>query len=377
MNNPKFLPPQIIREKFKKEIDEIEKRKKIACSFKEPDRVPIEISAGGSYYSNLFGYDIKDYYENVEVQIEVQLRALKWRFENLKDDNSSTSIGLDIGPIAEGLYFGCPIVRPKGTSPRVVDILQTERDILELKVPEPEDCSGLKWLDQQFQKFKEVAKKFGVEIKEPGPRLKIHPPLSAACALMNPAKVYLLMATEPKIIKIFFDKMLSAFFKLIDYYDKRYGTKTESIGLANDNSAFISNKMYVEQVLPYDKAIYERYGKKWRSLHADGPNDHNFKTFADELKLNAMDIGGWSSIDASVKAMKGKVIIHGGLNCKDLYGPLTDEVKEKIDYTIKVAAPGGGYIFGIGGETYVGVSPDSLIEVVKYVKKVGKYPITF
>jgi uroporphyrinogen-III decarboxylase len=192
---------------------------------------------------------------------------------------------------------------------------------------------------------------------------------------MESTKVYEIMAVDKKLAKIFFDKMYLAFCKLIDYYDRKYKTKTESIGLANDNTCFISNKMYVEQVLHYDKSIYEKYGKKWRSLHTDGPSDHNFKTFADELKLNYMDIGGWSSIDFACKYMKGKVIIHGGLNNKDLYNGLDEKVKEKIKQAIKIAAPSGGYVFAIGGETYPGVAPETLIELVKYVKVVGKYPV--
>jgi uroporphyrinogen-III decarboxylase len=370
-----ILNPEKIREKFENEIKESEKRREIAFSFKEPDRVPIVITAGGPYYSWLFGYDIKDYYENLEIQIEVQLKAINWRFQYLKDDNTSTSIYLDIGVIQEGLYFNCPIERPKGTTPWIVPVIENENDILKLKIPEPEDCQGIKYLEKRFDEFKKIAKKFGIEINYPGPRLQIHPPLSAACAIMEPTKVYEIMAVDKKLAKIFFDKMYLAFCKLVDYYDRKYKTKTESIGLANDNTCFISNKMYVEQVLHYDKSIYEKYGKKWRSLHTDGPSDHNFKTFADELKLNYMDIGGWSSIDFACKYMKGKVIIHGGLNNKDLYNGLDEKVKEKIKQAIKIAAPSGGYVFAIGGETYPGVAPETLIELVKYVKVVGKYPV--
>lgn len=370
-----ILKPEEIRKKFEEDIKKSEKRKEISFSFKEPDRIPITISAGGPYYANLFGYDIKDYYENFEVQIEIQLKAINWRFEYLKDDNTGTGIWLDIGVISEGLYFDCPIERPKGTTPWIVPVIQNENDILKLKIPEPEKSNGIKYLEEMFNKFKKVAKKFGIEVNSPCKRLQIHPPLSAACAIMEATKVYQIMAEDKKLAKIFFDKMFTAFCKLIDYYDKKYNTKTESIGLANDNSCFISNKMYVEQVLPYDKKIYEKYGKKWRHLHTDGPSDHNFKTFAEELKLNFMDIGGWSSIDSAVKYMKGKVIIHGGLNCKDLYYGFNDKTKEKVEHAIKIAGPGGGYEFAIGGETYPGVPPSALIELVKYVKEIGKYPI--
>lgn len=365
-----------IREQYKNEIESSKRRINTTFAFKEPDRVPIKISTGGSYYAHMFGYDIKDYYEDLEVQIDVQVRSITWRFENLKDDNYSTDIWLDIGPLAEGLYFDCPIVRPSGTSPRIVPILETPEDILKFKVPEPEESEGLKWLDRKFAEFKEIArKKYEIKIESPGPRLQIHPPLSAACALMEPDKVYLLMASEPEIARIFFEKMFLAFCKLVDYYDRRYQTKTTSIHLANDNTCFISNKMYREQVLEFDKAIYERYGTTYRGLHTDGPSDHNFKTFAEDLKLNYMDIGGWSSIERAVEDLKGKVVIFGGLNNKDFYDGFTENAKEKIRRTLKLASLGGGYICGIGGETYVGVSPAVLIEFVKYVKEAGRYPL--
>ncbi len=37
--------------------------------------------------------------------------------------------------------------------------------------------------------------------------------------------------------------------------------------------------------------------------------------------------------------------------------------------------PGGGFAFGIGGEVYAGVNPDTLCQVVQYVKQVGRYPM--
>ena len=64
-----------------------------------------------------------------------------------------------------------------------------------------------------------------------------------------------------------------------------------------------------------------------------------------------------------------------GLNNKDIYSGLTESATEKVKECIRMAAPGGGYIFAIGGETYPGVSPDTLIKLVSYVKEMGKYPI--
>jgi uroporphyrinogen-III decarboxylase len=73
--------------------------------------------------------------------------------------------------------------------------------------------------------------------------------------------------------------------------------------------------------------------------------------------------------------MKGKVVIEGNINNRDLYGPLDEAAKAKIRHMMRVAGPGGGYLFAIGGEAYVGVPPQTMIDMVAYAKEVGRYPI--
>jgi uroporphyrinogen-III decarboxylase len=164
--------------------------------------------------------------------------------------------------------------------------------------------------------------------------------------------------------------------RLVEFNDRCFGVTEHSvIGLADDNSAFVSDEMYREMVLPYNRAIYERYGAAERFLHADGPNDHHFETYANVLKLTRMDIGGWSDIAAAKRALAGKVVISGGLNCKDLYGDF-EAARPIIERAVRIGAPGGGYIFAIGGETYPGVRRDTLVRAVEHVKEVGRYPIT-
>ena len=361
-------------EKFRNKIEESKRRIDIACSFKEPDCLPIQIKVSGTYFAWMCGYNIKEYFLDREIMVDVQLKGLEWCFEHLKDDRIDYSIYLQLGIIYEGLFFDCPIEYPDNAEPRIVPKLKTEEDIDKLEVPDPATHPKIEWVFQEAEKTKRIMKKKGINLPF-NFDFGIHPPLSAACAIMDPTDVYTMMYTNPQAIKKLFDKLLDAFFKIRDYMDKRLGIKRKDIGLANDNSAFISNKMYREMVLPYDKAIYERYGKNRRYLHADGPNDHNFKTFCEDLKIDYMDIGGWSSLKEAVKVMKGKTVIFGGLNNKDLYKGLDDSAKEKIKEAVRIAAPGGGYIFGIGGETYPGVSPETLIKLVDYVKRIGKYPI--
>lgn len=363
-------------DKYQSHIEDAERRVKKALSFQEPDRVPINISEYGSYWSRLFGYNIRDYYTNLEVSIEVQLKGFEWRLEHLRDDRTNYVLFYDPGPVAEGIYFGCPIEYPDDTSPRIVPILQTAEDIDKLETPEPEQVAKVKWYYEKFEEFKLLAHKMGVRIPvQEHAKLTIHPPLSAACAIMSSTLVYTYLYTEPEVIHRLLQKMFVAFCQLIDYADRRVGKKTTHLGLANDNACFISPEMYRKHVLPYDRQLYELYGTGWRYLHTDGPSDHLFKMVAEDLKVNMMDIGGFSNIDAAVRYLKGKTVIHGGLNGKDLYGGFDEVARAKTDHAIEVAAPGGGYEFAIGGETYPGVPPEALIDLVAYVKEKGKYPV--
>ncbi len=355
---------------------EAEARLKAAYSFSESDRVPVTIPVGGSYFAAMTGTNINDYYSDIETSVRTQAAGFAWIFEHLRDDRTGCSLYLDLGPVYEGLLFDCEIQYHDNTSPRIVPQLRTRQDILDLEIPDPEQSPGVAHAYGQYERFKEAAATIAPKMQVAPFSFSIHPPLSCACAIMDPVLVYEMFYTEPELLCVFFDKLLEAYIALRDYADKRNGTRTTSLGMADDNSAFISADFYRRYVAPHNKALYDRYGTRSRHLHADGPNDHLFGIIADYLKVTAMDIGGFSNIDAAVAAMKGKTVIEGNVNVRDLYGTFDDTAKAKVRHMIATAGPGGGYLFAIGGEAYVGVSPETLIDMVAYAKEIGRYPIT-
>jgi len=361
-------------QKYASKIEESRRRLAIAESFQEPDRVPIQISAAGSYSAWLMGVDLRDYYLDIETQIEVQLFGLEWAFETLDDDRTGYGLHVDNGPLGEALLWDMPIERPHGTSPWAVRIIHSLEDIDRLPVPDPAQSRGIQWALERVERMKQIASRRGINLPVGG-GVGIHPPLSCACALAEPSNVYEWMLTHPDKIRLFFDKCFQAFCRLTDFMNEIHGAKKiEHLGLADDNSAFVSPQLYKQLVFPYNKGLYDRYGSKGRHLHADGPNDHHFKMYANEMKLTGMDIGGFSDIANAKRIMHGKTVISGGMNCKDLYGSF-EEAKPKIERAVRIGAPGGGYIFAIGGETYVKVNPRALIQAVQYVKEIGRYPV--
>jgi len=89
-----------------------------------------------------------------------------------------------------------------------------------------------------------------------------------------------------------------------------------------------------------------------------------------------MSTAGWSRLQPAVDILKpARCVVNGNLNCRDFYGGFDENLRRKIRQTIRLAAPGGGYVFAIGGETYAGVNPDTLVRGFEYAHEVGKYPI--
>lgn len=351
-------------------------RLQAAREFREADRVPTLCGVAGSFYSWLFGVNIHDYYADLDTQIEVQTRGMQWHYDNLPDDYTGYGLGYDAGPVGEGLVFDCEVVHPDGTSPRIVHFIESPEDIEKLEVVDPRDNPRVQAHLRRYQAFADRVKELGLDYPVGPPRIGIHPPISCATAIADANWVYMMMTLEPALMRQLFEKCYQAFVMCQEYTYELTGGGPGSMGLADDNSAFVSDPMYREQVLPWNLALYERYGPNYRSLHADGPNQHHYATYAHLIRLNHMDIGGFSTLRPALEILKpAGCVIYGNMNNRDLYGGWTERLQQKIRQTIRLAAPGGGYEFAIGGEVYAGTPGETLVQTFEYAAEVGRYPI--
>jgi uroporphyrinogen-III decarboxylase len=364
-------------DRYADRLEASRRRMAAAGRFEEGDRVPSNVSAAGSYYSWLFGVNIRDYYTDIDTQLHVQTEAIQWRLDNLPDDNTAIGLHLDRGPIGEAVVFGSEIVYPDDTSPVIVRHVDTPEDIESLAIPDPAENPQIAEHFELGQRFVERAKELGIGIPASAGGIGIHPPLSCACAIMEPADVYALMLEDPPLAQRLFERCFEAFCRVKEYCDIRLTgeVQTGSLGLADDNSAFVSDRLYREQVMPWNLQLYERYGGRNRYLHADGPNHHHYETYAELMGIGRMDIGGWSELEPAVEHFKGRVVFSGNLNNIDFYGELDDKLRWKIRNCMRTAGPGGGYILAIGGETYPGTQAETLCQAFEYAQKVGRYPI--
>ena len=370
-------------DKYKDQIELSRERLQTSDRFEEPDSLPIHISVGGSFFCKLddgtyrTNCNLRDYYSNMELDFEVQHKGNRWAFEELKDDRTGCGLGAELGPVGEGVLFGFKIIHPDDTSPWIVRQLESKDDIerfIRTEIPHPEDHPGLAYVRELAERARARAEDAGSKIGA-GAGIGIHPPMSAACALMEPVRVVRLIYTEPDLMQRFFTKLADEKIRIHEYDERRSKHRMESMGLADDHMLMLTPDLYRKFEMPQVKRLYARFGRRSRHLHGDGPNDHLFRILAEEVGITHMDIGGFSSLEKAAQSLKGKVRFSGGLNCKDFYkGTSFEHVKSRIDHCITLAGSGGGYTMAIGGETYVRADPQLLKRAVSYVRQASKLP---
>jgi len=358
--------------------EENRRRLEKAHSFEETDRVPITISLGGPYYAKLFGYTLADYYNNLNVMLDVQVKGIKWRLTRLKDDFTGIGFWLDIGSTAEGIVFNCKIVMPDESrpwqSPWIVPRIRTLEDIDKLEVPDPHSHPGVKSYYQKLEKYKKLVREHYGNVPVGG-KLQIHPPMSAAGSLMGPGRLYSWLYKYPEEMHKLFRRLEETFVELQEYYYEITGGGPGGLGLCDDHAGYLNRELYEEFVLPYNLRLYQRYGKNYRSLHMDSHMDHITDILVDVYRINSADVGVENDIRIIAKAFKSKVFFKGNADWRVLLKSSLEVIELEVEKCMYYAAPGGGYVFDNGGETYLNVPPDKLKYEVEYAKRVGKYPI--
>ncbi len=149
--------------------------------------------------------------------------------------------------------------------------------------------------------------------------------------------------------------------------------------LAFNTSTLMSPDQYRKFLKPFTAEIVEFAHRKGLKVikHSDG----NLWPILEDLievgfdglhpiQPQCMDI---KEVKASIG---GRTAVIGNIDCSFLLPFGTEEdVERTVAETIRVAAPGGGYIMSSSNTIHPGVKAENYIAMVRATKKYGKYPI--
>ncbi|WP_287155857.1 uroporphyrinogen decarboxylase family protein [Candidatus Solincola tengchongensis] len=150
--------------------------------------------------------------------------------------------------------------------------------------------------------------------------------------------------------------------------------------LAFSQSTLMSPAQYEDFVFPYHREITEQAHRRGMLIvkHSDGNMwpimegivEAGFDGFH-PVQPQCMDIG-------EVKTRYGgRLCILGNIDCTYLlpFGS-EEEVEETVRETIRVAAPGGGYVISSSNSIHPGCKPENYLALVRAARKYGTYPIS-
>ena len=149
--------------------------------------------------------------------------------------------------------------------------------------------------------------------------------------------------------------------------------------LAFNTSTLMSPDQYERFLLPFHKEIVRAAHDKGMKIvkHSDGNLwpiiDHLLDAGFDgvhPIQPQSMDIG------ETKKYLSGKSAVLGNIDCSFLLPFGTeDEVRDAVRDTIRIAAPGGGYIISSSNSIHPGCKPENYIAMIKAAREFGRYPI--
>lgn len=272
------------------------------------------------FLCKLFEVEPLEYYTNLEVMAEVQLKGIAWRLENLDDDEIPRAIFLDQGTVHEAIAFDLPIEYHPGSAPWGGHWIN---DIQQVDCLSPLNLVRHRSLLETFKKIQQLR-----SIVEGIPVLAsvhLHAPFTMAAQLFNVQDLSLACYDDPGRVHKLLDFCVRSFvhFERVKW---QYGispkhldefvcwresqTGYTRVWTSDDTAPLMSPWIYEKFILPYNQALYANF--EFVHLHMDGCWDHLI-AFVQKIRPNYCEVGGETDWEMAVKALGSMTTLQGGI----------------------------------------------------------------
>ncbi len=141
---------------------------------------------------------------------------------------------------------------------------------------------------------------------------------------------------------------------------------------SEDSAQMISEAMYREFCVPYDEALYSRYGGR-RVMHLCGSSLHLHRLLVEELKIDVFHGLNHAVPLAEVKkTLKPYTVVIGNLNPLTLLNGTPQDVEEEVLDCISNLAPGGRLVISDGYGIMPGTPLCNINRVADVSRKLGR-----
>ena len=350
-------------------MDLSRKRMEARKSFQYVDRVPVNYCIVARYFAPLFGLRYLDFFKDAETQYYWQLQFAKYHIENIPAD-FCTEPTLYVHPYFDNAVpssgQGAEVGWEDESPLRALPVIHTIDEMNRFEVARPDAGLRGKTIEWWLQ-MKNFASETRVTFKrEKG---KVEPgvltlgglsPLMIAIDLVG-EDFYWWMLEYPEECHRFLGKITQGEIEaeeLARQIDPR--PRGDIFGLAEDSAQIMSAKLFKEFCVPYDKILFERFGRGGRACHMCGDSTHLHQALKEDLQITSFDVFGYL-VPPRVAAenLGGTTLLWGNVNPMLMKDGTREEVKQAAWGCLEALALCGGFMLGDGANICPGTPLDS------------------
>lgn len=353
------------------EMEKSRRRVEAFGSFRRADRVPVSFCIVPRFFAKQLGVRYADIFKDADTQFEYLLQFAKYQIENVRSDMLTSPV-IRIHPYFDNVtaasHFGGHIEWPENETLHAVPHMGSIDGMIRFSIPEPE--AGLfgtviQWWRRMKERAEEYTVRFGDtegRVEVPNLNLMALGPHMIAVDLVG-TDFYVWCMEEPALCKEFLLKITRGIIEAEEYIRKLdpRPNACDAYGLAEDSSTIMSPAMFREFTMPYDRMLYERFGRKARGMHMCGPSLHLHEALVNDLRITGFDVFGYQVKPADIaRSMGGRVRLWGNVNPMLMLSGSREEVREEALMTLEHLGPVGGFMLGDGANVCPGTPLENI-----------------
>jgi len=361
----------------------------------KPTRVPVVFGISEQNFIldarlNRRRYTFREYMENPDVMMEVQLHFQEWSRWNVVHDREMgppqqgwEPIHIDFQNTAEAAWLGCPICYgADGSVPDTEPILREDKAALsDMEIPDPIHGSimgrALEFYEYMIDKLKNYQFR-GRRVNGVIPVAHMTDgPFTLACKLRGATELCLDMYEDPDWINSLMEFVTEAIIRRgkawYDFMDVKYPMQQWLSGFADDFCELLSVDSYRRFVLPFHRRLVETFSQGGPNhIHLCGRVQHLFKTLQEELNIQDFYVGFPSDIGKMRRELGPEVRITGNLHPLMFRNDGDAQITEKVREALASGVMEGGN-FILSGDVAPGSPPRSLAAAYDAAREYGRY----
>lgn len=355
-------------------------------------RVPVTAGVSSRYVildskCNPKGYTFKDYHNNPEAMLEMQLELERFRRFEIDDDTlkgvpeEGWTVAVDLQNVYEAAWFGAEVIFPEGNVPDTKAFLNDSNKYDFIKQPIPDPFSGIfqhaKNCVEYFREQAKIRDFMGKKInKIECCALWTDGPFTIACNLRGAGNFCIDMIEEPEFALGLLDYITEATIERIKAWRQYLGypEKAAGWGPADDLIELLSPSMVKDILVPRYKRLLAELKVEGTStgMHLCGNSTKHMPTLRDEIDCKWFDTGFPVDFAKFSKDIGPDVVWQGGPHIGLLLNGSVEAIEQETKRILEEVMPNTRrFVLRDGNDIAPHTSLENIQAMVNSARKYG------